>query len=484
MKHPILTSVLAFSLLPHCLPVLAGLDPERPDYNIPDLNELLAPAPTSAKSSSTNPAALSGLSDAGLGLKQLREERAEGTLIEDPELSVWLRNLGNKLLAHAPVGNNRFYFVLSKDLDVNAYATQGGLIVINAGLILTSTSESELAAVMAHEIAHVTQRHIARMQDDGPKGALMTGIGVLAGAAAASKSPDAAEAIIASTVATQAHKQLGFSRQMEAEADRVGLRILAGSGFDPLGMSSFMEKLDRRTSDLNSDLTQYLRSHPLSIDRVSDTRSRAEQMGSRTVADSVGYRYAREKLRVLVQSRAGAATTDPQLTQYVQALRQLHSGGGKGVIQTLGGNAANLPSALLLAQAYNLSGQPADALKVLAPYTNNAQEDVLTPLAEAYLANDQAIQAWQVMSRYNLTEQTSLDFLDLRQRVAEQAGQAVEAYRSAAERSIRMGEYRQARAVLEQATRLPNTPAATAARLQAMAQEVARLENTTKHFKR
>jgi predicted Zn-dependent protease len=128
----------------------------------------------------------------------------------------------------------------------------------------------------------------------------------------------------------------------------------------------------------------------------------------------------------------------------------------------------------------NASGNPAETIKRLTPFASTAQENVLTPLAEAYLANNQAAQAWQTVSRCQLTEQTSLEFLDLRQRVAEQSGQAAEAYRSAAERSLRSGEYRQAQAVLEQATRLPGTPAATAARLQVMAQEIARLENATK----
>ena len=474
MKHAILTPVIAFSLLLNCLPALAGLDPDHPDYNIPDLI-----APSTTRSPTAAPSSLN--TAASDGLRDLREERGDGSTIEDPELSVWLRNLGNKLLAHAPVGNNRFYFVLSKDLDVNAFATQGGVIVINAGLILTTTSESELAAVMAHEIAHVTQHHMTRMANGSPNSALMTGLGVLAGAAAATKSTDAGEAIIASTVATQAHQQLGFSRQMEAEADRVGLRILAASGFDPQGMASFMEKLDRRSNDLNNDITQFLRSHPLDIDRVSDTRSRATNLHTRAVTESPDYRYAREKLRALLQPTTGAVTQgDAALAQYAQAVRQMRSGNAKAVLQTLGTTANGLPTTLLLAQALNASGNPTETIKRLTPFASTAQENVLTPLAEAYLANNQAAQAWQTVSHCQLTEQTSLEFLDLRQRVAEQNGQAAEAYRSAAERSLRSGEYRQAQAVLEQATRLPGTPAATAARLQVMAQEIARLENATK----
>ncbi len=473
MKQRILTSFIAcscallasFGLSVHA----AELDANRADYNIPDLR-----ATTPTRTTAT-------LDVTAQGLKAIREERGSGDTIEDPELATWIQTLGNKLLAHAPAANSRFYFLLSKDTAINAYATQGGVIVINTGLVLATTSENELAAVIAHEIAHVTQQHIARLQSDSPNSTLMTGLGVLAGAAAASKSSDAAEAIIAGTIATQAHQQLSFSRQMETEADRVGVRILAAAGYDPQGMANFMEQLDRRSDDRNSDITQFLRDHPLSIDRVSDTRTQANQLPNQPVADSVAYRYAREKLRVQFQPNANpASNNDAALTAYVQALKQWRTGNSRAVLQALGDSATQLPSILLMAEAFTAAGQAESALRLLTPYAANAQENVLAPLAEAYIAAGQAAQAWQTVNRLPLTEQTSLEFLELRQRTAEQAGQTAEAYRSAAERSVRMGEYRQARAILEQATRVPGIPAATAARLQALAQDIARFEKDAK----
>lgn len=474
MKYPILSSLLLYSLTTgNPSVVYAGLNLEIPEMNIPDLGD---PASNT----------LSNTEESVLGIKLIRELRGSQPVVEDPELSGWLRALGNRLAAHAPGGGN-YYFLIVRNPEINAYAMPGGIIVIHSGLILNTSSESELASVIAHEIAHVSQRHIARMLTEQKGNPLLTGLGILAGAAAASKSPDAAQAIITGTIATQAQRQLAFSRQMETEADRTGLRILANAGLNPQAMPVFMEKLDRRTSDLHGDITQYLRTHPLNIDRLSDTRSRANQLGQRPVREDSDYLFAREKLRAMTAPGSSAMTQgDAQLAQYAQGIRQLRNGNANAALQTLGSQSRQLPVTLAIAEALNASRRFADAEKLLAPLANAypGQEDILTLLADALLASQKVPQAWQLFSRANFSEQTSLEFLDMRQRVAEQAGQPAEAYRSAAERSIRMGEYKHARAILEQASRLPGIPAQTTARLQAMTQDIKRMENTAKQLGR
>lgn len=472
MKHLILTSLTAFSLS-FALTSHAARDLDMPSINLPDFGD---PASTT----------LSSTEETLLGTKLIRKLRGSDPVVEDPELSGWLRALGNRLAAHAPSGGH-YTFLIVKNPEINAYAMPGGVIVIHSGLILNTRSESELAAVIAHEIAHVSQRHIARMMDGQKSNPLITGLGVLAGAAAASKSPEAAQAIISTTVASQLHRELSFSRQMETEADRTGLRILASSGLDPQAMSLFMEKLDRRTSDLNGDITQYLRTHPQSIDRLSDTRERANQLGTRAAREDSAYLYAREKLRALTAPNSPAVTQgNPALTQYAQAMSQLRRGNANAVLQTLGTHSPQLPVALAIAAAFNATQRYADTEALLTPLAkaHPNQEDILTLLAEALLATQQAPQAWQLLNRAPLTEQTSLEFLEIRQRVAEQAGQAAEAYRSAAERSLRMGEYKHARAVLEQASRLPGNSAQTSARLQAMARDIEHMEIQEKHLKK
>lgn len=445
---------------------------DLPVDNLPDLG------------SSAN-SALSSTEEAILGLKLLRELRGSKPVIEDPELSTWLQTLGKRLAIHAS-NSAQYRFLIVNDPAINAYAMPGGVIAIHSGLILNTRSESELAAVIAHEIAHVAQRHIARMLAGRNIDPLLTGLGVLAGAAAASQSPDAAQAIISGTLASQAHRQLAFSRQMEAEADRTGLRILAQAGLDPQAMPTFMEKLERRSSDIHGEITQYLRTHPLSIDRLSDTRSRAAQMGKATVQESSDYAYAREKLRSITAPHTAAVTAgDQQLARYTQALRQLRSGDPRAALQTLGEVTSQpLPLRLLQATALNRLQRYKETIASLTPLAQAQQESVLALLAEALLAEGQAKQAWQLFARVPLSEQTSLTFLEMRQRVAAQAEQPVEAYRSAAERSLRMGEYQHAKANLQQASRLPELPATTLASLQAQIRDIERTENQQKQLRK
>ncbi|MBU0656254.1 MAG: M48 family metalloprotease [Gammaproteobacteria bacterium] len=467
-----LTISLAAATLPSSSPA-ATLNLERPDFDIPDLG------------SSAN-RSISTAEESIYALQAVRELRGSQPTIEDPELNLWIQALGNRLAKHAPGGAGKYHFLIIKNPDINAYAMPGGAIAIYSGLILNTRSESELGAVIAHEIAHVSQRHIARMMEGPQFNPLVTGLGVLAGAAAARQNPQAGEAIITGTIASQIHNQLVFSQQMETEADRVGLRILAGAGLDPYAMSVFMEKLDRRNHDVYGNITQYLRTHPMSIDRLSDTRSRAGQMGKRPAHESADYLYAREKLRILTAPNAPpVAQDDPQLARYSQALRQLQ-GNPNAALQTLGTQSQHLPTALVIAQALNHTRQYAETEKLLLPLAKARpeREDILTLLGEAMLATNKAAQVWPSFNNVRLTEQTSLEFLETRQRVAEQAGQAAEAYRSAAERSVRMGEYNHARAVLEQATRIPGAPAQTIARMFAMIQEIDRAEAKAKQIDR
>lgn len=420
--------------------------------------------------------ALSTTEERLLGRELLRQVRRTQPIIEDPELSAWLRTLGQRLTQHAD-GGHAYHFLIVNDPAINAYALPGGVVVVHTGLILQTHSESELAAVLAHEIAHISQRHIPRILAEQGNDPWLLGLGMLAGAAAARQNPEAAQAVITGTLAAQAHRQLAFSRQMEAEADRTGLRILAAAGFDPQGMPQFMEKLERRSAAANSELTQYLRSHPLGIDRLSDTQAQAQQLPSPPRQDDPAYAFAREKLRGLVAPNATPAqATDPALVQYISALRHLRNGDAAGAVEALGGQPAQLAAKLLLAEAYNTSKRYPDAIRLLTPVQAQAGEAGAILLAEAFMAQGQVAEAWRVIAAMPLAEHNSLPFLDVRQRVAEQAGQAVEAYRAAAERAMRLGDYRHAKATLQQASRLPGIAAPILASLQAAIREAEQAE--------
>lgn len=409
------------------------------------------------------------------GLALLRELRSRRPLIEDPELCDWINTLGQRLASRS--GNaGKLYFLIEKNNVVNAYTLTGGVIVINSGLILNTQSESELAAVMAHEIAHVSQRHIARMQEESKNSPLMTGLGVLAGAAVASQSPDAAQAIVTGTLAMQAHQQIVFSQRAESEADRVGLRTLSSSGFNPEAMPYFLEKLERSESHTYGDLTKYLYTHPMSIERLSDTRSLVAQMPKRKPNDDFAYVVAREKLRLISRQTAAPLNTvnlKPAASAYAQAYQALAAGN-----PTLAANHANnTPASILLqAQALNALKRYPEAEKRLQSFISQTttQAAFNLALADSQLGQNKVAAATQTLARLRLTETTGLEFFESAQRIAQQANQAAEASFYNASRSLRLGEYAHAVAATEQALKLPQTQPNTLRNLRNLQNEAER----------
>ncbi|HEX8784012.1 MAG TPA: M48 family metalloprotease, partial [Steroidobacteraceae bacterium] len=211
-----------------------------------------------------------------------------------------------------------------RDTSINAFAVTGGYVFINAGLILATATESELAGVMAHETAHITQHHIARMLADQSKQSLATAammIGaILLGAVGGGQ---AAEGAIAATQGMAVQHQINFTRDNEWEADRVGIGYLAGAGFDPYGMGSMFETMSRHQGLAATYIPAMLIDHPMDTDRVAEQRARAAQFPPVTYHDSQSYELIRERVRVLT------ATGDTDLAaQY--AAKIAHGGDNLG----------------------------------------------------------------------------------------------------------------------------------------------------------
>ena len=182
-----------------------------------------------------------------LGLQIMSEIRADPSYLDDPEIAGYLTNLGNRLILGSREArpDQEFEFFAVQDPAINAFALPGGFMGFNTGLILTAQSESELAGVMAHELAHVTQKHLARMIS-GQKYSMLTSLAAAAAAILASRTnPQAGAAILVTSQARQIQSQLDFTRDHEKEADRIGLSILVSAGFDPRGMSEFFERLQK-----------------------------------------------------------------------------------------------------------------------------------------------------------------------------------------------------------------------------------------------
>lgn len=439
-KLTIITACLFYSLI-----AKAELNLELPDLNLPNLG--------SQSRSFTNAA-----QNTQQGLKILRSFRGSNKIIEDPEINIWIRSLGNRLASNAPGSSSPIYFIVSKDRSINAFATLGGVIVINAGLILHTNTESELAAVIAHEIAHLTQRHIERMIAKAKNNKLATGAAILAGVIASSKDPQAGQAIISATMATMAHKQLSFSREAEAEADRVGLRILARSRFNPIGMPNFLQKLEQFTDNKNARVTEYLRSHPLTLKRVTDTRVRAKKFGAFRGRENISYLYMREKVRALVSSNIPTpARVSANIKKYSKAQKLNQQRKYKYALQLTGSSSRKPPEAILIAQLLNRQRQYKKTIRILKPLVNIYPEDVALsiPLAQAYIATRQLENAWRLLNEITTSEQTSLEYFEAFQEISRLTRRTSQAYRAVANRNIRIGNYKAAMVQLRQAIKLP-----------------------------
>jgi predicted Zn-dependent protease len=248
-------------------------------------------------------ATISPRQERDLGLKIMSEIRADRSYLDDAEIAGYLTNLGNRLILNSNEAHpdQEFEFFALEDSNLNAFALPGGFMGFNSGLILAAQSESELAGVMAHEIAHVTQKHLARMIS-GQKYSMLTSLAAMAVAILASRSnPQAGQAVLVASQASQIQKQLDFTREHEKEADRIGLNILVSAGLDPRGMSDFFERMQQATRFHENGAPSYLRTHPVTYERIADIESRTQSMSYRQIPDSLDFQLVRAKLRASME---------------------------------------------------------------------------------------------------------------------------------------------------------------------------------------
>jgi len=242
-------------------------------------------------------ASLSEAEEDQIGREIMRQERGDADYLDDPVLEDYLTNLGDKLASASPEPERHFDYFPVRDPSINAFALPGGFIGVNTGLISATRNESELAGVLGHETAHVTQHHIARMVGDQK----FTGIATLAALAvailAARSNSQISEAAIATTQALNIQNQLNFTRANESEADRVGLQIMTGAGFDPLGMVTFFERLQAQGRIYENNAPAYMRTHPLTYQRIADMQNRVAQMPYKQHADSLEFQFVRARIQ-------------------------------------------------------------------------------------------------------------------------------------------------------------------------------------------
>jgi predicted Zn-dependent protease len=217
------------------------------------------------------------------GEMTLRELRRYGLLLEDPLIEAYFQNLGFRLVARSERPQHPFTFFVVGSRDINAFATLGGYVGMNAGLILTAESEDEVAAVLAHEISHVTQRHVLRGAERAQKDSIpiaLAMIGALIAASQTGVSDDAVQAAVVGGVGLMQQRQINYTRSNEHEADRIGVHTLARAGYDPVAMAGFFARMERATRGNQGgwQAPEYLRTHPVSTTRISEAKDRAQRI--------------------------------------------------------------------------------------------------------------------------------------------------------------------------------------------------------------
>jgi len=270
------------------------------------LAALLALVSVCASAQSQNLPDLGGVADSTLspqaerrmGESIMADIRRDPDFVEDPEITEYLDKLGDKLASAPPGAGQDFEFFAVRDPGINAFALPGGFVGVNTGLISAADNESELASVLAHEITHVTQRHIARLLGQQQQMQLPTMAALVAAILVGNSRPDLAAGAAAAASAGNVQAQIKYTREYEREADRIGFQRLVSAGFDPQGMPEFFEKMQRytRLSD-EGGVPAYLRDHPVTTERIADAQNRAARVPYRQHPDSLEFHLVRARVR-------------------------------------------------------------------------------------------------------------------------------------------------------------------------------------------
>ncbi|WP_156774680.1 M48 family metalloprotease [Alkalilimnicola ehrlichii MLHE-1] len=434
-----------------------------------------------------NPAAqvLSPSDEQAIGDELMRQLRQHLPLADDPEITAYIDELGQRLAAHSDMPGLRFTFFVVEDDNINAFAMPGGYIGINTGLLDAARSESELAAVMAHEIAHVTQRHIARHYASAQRLNLQTAAALLAAVLIGAYDPQAGSAAAMAGIGGTLQQQLSYSRGFEREADRVGLRILARSGLDPQGMPGFFERL-LEASRYRERAPEYLSTHPLTENRITEARARADAYTVDAPLESGRFHVMQARQQVLAQGDAreavqrfraraeqtrGAEQIAARYGLALALIRDRQFDEAEALLSKLEADLSGQPAWLLArGRLQQRSGDPAQAAATL----RKAQElfpgnrAAPTYLADALLDAGQPNEARQVLTR---AVRDHPNHPELKRRLAEaanEAGRPVDAHLAMARYYHQLGDLNSALGQLREVEHHPQADYYQASRAAAL----------------
>lgn len=307
---------------------------------------------------------ISPAQETALGKQVVAELYAYNYILEDPELQEYIASIGWKLVSASTTKPPNISFFPIADARINAFALPGGYIGMNAGILLAASSESEVAGVMGHELAHVTQRHIARSQEGEQAATIATWAAVLAAILAGSGNPDVIIGALSLGQSITYQRQVNYTRAHELEADRLGIQTMAAAGFNPQGMSSFFSRMSQEARLYGNGLPEILRTHPLTTTRVAEAQARVAALPKSTYKDSTDFSIMQARTRVF------AADNPSEAVEYFGSLMQ-----GKPTVPVRYGYAF----------ALSQRGQYQDALTALQPALVEMPRQVNLSLLKAKL---------------------------------------------------------------------------------------------------
>ena len=385
------------------LALTAGVQAQNEAAVLTTLPELGEPADLS----------LSPAQEAKIGDEVAAELYRGGYEVDDVELSDYINSMGWKLAAKGSVTPPKFRFFVIGDPRINAFAVPGGVIGVNAGLMLYADNESELAGVIGHEEAHVTQRHLARTANDTSTANLATYAAILAAIIAGSGNPDVILGALAVGQTVNYQREVNYTRQHESEADSIGIRTMAEAGYDPEGMASFFSKLEQQARLYNSQMPDILRTHPVNTARIAEARARAAQTPKVSLKPNPEFALMKARTMVLMASTPSAAvdemgsrlrSSDKSLgNQYGYAFALFGAGRASEALAALAPVLTALPRQtnvnLLQAQLLQATGRRDEALALFSKTTalNPRSAPAVILHARALLDADKPLEARQLL---------------------------------------------------------------------------------------
>ncbi len=409
-----------------------------------------------------------------IGVTFMRQVRQSMPLLDDPLIAGYTDGLGQRLSRNSTDSQRGFSFFVVVDPTLNAFAGPGGNIGVHSGLILTTQNEDELASVLGHEIAHVTQRHLPRAFEHQQRMTMPT-IAAMLGAIilGAYGGGDAGVAAITAVQAGAVQNQIDFTRHNESEADRIGIQTLATAGFDARAMADFFGRMHQASRfSAGEQLPDFLRTHPVTLDRIAESRDRAARLPGRRLPDNGMFLHMRERIRVLTaagpaealryyeQNPAPGETHAARAWHYGEALALLRAGRTPAARERLAALHAQAPDFLPyrvgLVELALTENRPADASALARDNLKlyPADQALLTLLGEAQLRAGNPAATRALLGNQTHRPQPSPPVLELLARAADQRGDRVEAYQMRAEYHVQSGRLEMAMEQLRRASKL------------------------------